>query len=444
MKPEHNFANQPSRLTSIELLSMGVRYTSQYTLRVVRIHQKQALSFIYALIESVRLLIMGTKMYLDAEYKYERIIRWYEAQLRQGQVSPHSEVPSIRQISSNFNLSISSVQRAMRELRRQGLIYSNGKKRFYFSEISPTDETAIEDRTDYASRTAKLIFLSQKSDMATFNRAFLGRSLDASPFIQKCLRSLGTSDPQSFNAMSPAGGLTELRRRLVGIMFERRVISRAADIVVTQGDDTALEAVLDSTCVAGDTILVESPTNHSVLEAARRLGLKVQTVETDIQCGIDLQHLERAMQGGSARVLYLSPTIQVPLGFVMPQAHRLRIIEMAERNGVIIIEDDMFADLVPHADRPPALASLSNTGNVIYLGSFNRTIASSISIGWCASKKYADEIAGKLVERSYSVSTLNQQLLIEFLRRGYDKDHGMVLQSKIQRNDQIFQSIIAS
>ncbi|WP_185960861.1 aminotransferase-like domain-containing protein [Aliiroseovarius halocynthiae] len=383
-------------------------------------------------------------MYLEAEFKYERIIRWYETQLTSGRVSPHSEVPSIRQISSEFNLSISSVQRAMRELRRQGLIYSNGKKRFYFSEFSPVDVDTECDKTDCLSRTAKLIFLSQTTDMAAFNRAFLGRSLDASPFIQKCLRSLGTSDPQSFNIKAPAAGLTELRRRLVGIMFDRRVNSRAADIVVTQGDDTALEAVLDVLCDADDAILVEHPTNHSVLEAARRLGLKVHTIETDFQHGIDFRHLEQAIQNTSAKALYLSPTIQVPLGFVMPAVHRARIVELAERYGVTIVEDDMFADLVPDESRPPALASLSKTGDVIYLGSFNRTIASSVSVGWCASRKYAGEIASKLVERSYSVSTLNQQLLIEFLRRGYDKDHGMVLQSKIRRNDHIFEDIISS
>ncbi len=382
-------------------------------------------------------------MYLNAEYKYEKIIRWFETQFNLGRVSPHSQMPSIRTIASSFNLSISTVQRAIKEMRSKGLIYSNGSKCFYFSEnMSERDENqGFQD--SLLSRTMKLYLLSQRSEMAAFNLSYPGRSLDAGPFLQKCIRNIGKLEPRKLTLPPPIAGLNELRQRLVGVMFDRGINMHTDDIVVTQGDTTSLEAILGSVCDKGDVILLENPTHHAVLNAVKRLELEIHSIETHINNGINLEYLERAMRNKAVKVLYLNPTLQVPLSQIMPLLKRRKIIRMAEHYGVVIVEDDAFADMVPAEKRPPALASLAQSkDSVIYLGSFNRTVASSLSIGWCANGKYTAAITRKLIERSYFVSMLNQQLAREFLRKGFSHDHNILIQQKIARNNQIFQDIV--
>jgi 2-aminoadipate transaminase len=87
-------------------------------------------------------------------------------------------------------------------------------------------------------------------------------------------------------------------------------------------------------------------------------------------------------RGITPKYIYTIPTVQNPTGTIMPQARRAELLLLAEQYGVPIFEDDCYADLIWDGQRPPALYSMSKTGNVIHIGSFSKSIAPALRVGY--------------------------------------------------------------
>ncbi len=159
------------------------------------------------------------------------------------------------------------------------------------------------------------------------------------------------------------------------------------DVLITSGSLQALDFVGAALLAPGDHVIVEEATYAGALSRLAALGAHIHGVKLD-QGGICVDHLDKlltqlATTGKPPKFIYTIPTVQNPTGTVMPTARRLQLLEVARHHGVAIFEDDCYADLVFDGSRPPTIRSLDEgNGQVVYCGSFSKTLAPALRIGY--------------------------------------------------------------
>jgi 2-aminoadipate transaminase len=182
-------------------------------------------------------------------------------------------------------------------------------------------------------------------------------------------------------------GYRPLRDFLAGKLKRDAGISCDADeILVTSGSLQALDLVNAALLAPGDTVLIEQETYQGALTRLARLGVNAigipldrEGLRADAAAGA-LDGLKR--RGIRAKYIYTIPTVQNPSGTIMGEARRRELLALSAAHGVPIFEDDCYADLIWDRRRPPALYAMSERGGVIHIGSFSKSIAPALRVGF--------------------------------------------------------------
>lgn len=160
----------------------------------------------------------------------------------------------------------------------------------------------------------------------------------------------------------------------------------ADDILIVSGSLQALDLVNATLLARGDTVIVERDTYQGTLNRLTRLGVTTIGIPLDGD-GMRMDALSDTLadlkrRGITPKFIYTIPTVQNPTGTIMPETRRLELLKLAEQHGVPIFEDDCYADLIWDGKRPPAIHALSKSANVIHIGSFSKSIAPALRVGF--------------------------------------------------------------
>jgi 2-aminoadipate transaminase len=160
----------------------------------------------------------------------------------------------------------------------------------------------------------------------------------------------------------------------------------ADDILIVSGSLQALDLVNATLLARGDTVIIERDTYQGALNRLTRLGVHAVGIPLD-QDGMRMEALAEALAGLQRRgtrpkYIYTIPTVQNPTGTIMPESRRVELLKLAEQYGVPVFEDDCYADLIWDGKRPPALYAMSGNGGVIHIGSFSKSIAPALRVGY--------------------------------------------------------------
>jgi 2-aminoadipate transaminase len=160
----------------------------------------------------------------------------------------------------------------------------------------------------------------------------------------------------------------------------------ADDILIVSGSLQALDLVNQTLLSRGDTVIVEQDSYQGALNRLTRLGVHAVGIPLDHE-GMRTDALAAALadlrdRGILPKYIYTIPTVQNPTGTIMPEARRAELLDLAEQYGVPVFEDDCYADLIWDGKRPPALYAMSQTGGVIHIGSFSKSIAPALRVGY--------------------------------------------------------------
>jgi 2-aminoadipate transaminase len=182
-------------------------------------------------------------------------------------------------------------------------------------------------------------------------------------------------------------GYRPLRDFLVGKLKRDAGISCTADeILITSGSLQAIDLVNGVLLAPGDTVLIEQETYQGALTRLARLGVKAVGIPLDRE-GLRTDALSAALDDLKGRnirpkYIYTIPTVQNPTGTIMGEERRRELLRLAQTHGVPIFEDDCYADLIWDGRRPPALYAMSRHGGVIHIGSFSKSIAPALRVGY--------------------------------------------------------------
>ena len=160
----------------------------------------------------------------------------------------------------------------------------------------------------------------------------------------------------------------------------------AEDILLVSGSLQAFDLINGALLAQGDTVIVERDTYQGMLNRYARAGINVVGVPLD-DGGIRMDALADTLaalkaKGVRPKYIYTIPTVQNPTGTIMPMERREQLLALAEEYGVPIFEDDCYSDLIWNGERPPALYAMSASGNVIHIGSFSKSIAPALRVGF--------------------------------------------------------------
>ena len=183
---------------------------------------------------------------------------------------------------------------------------------------------------------------------------------------------------------SGQGDLT-LREQILEVMAEVGIRANANDIVVTTGSQMALDLMVRVFCNPGDVVLVESPSYVGALGVFRAYECEVVHVAMDEE-GLEPVALQQAIEslrkaGKNIKLIYTIPSYHNPGGITQGEKRRHDIVEVARRNNVLILEDDPYG-LLGFDGRIPRAMRADEANGVVYLGSFSKTIASGLRVGW--------------------------------------------------------------
>jgi 2-aminoadipate transaminase len=184
-------------------------------------------------------------------------------------------------------------------------------------------------------------------------------------------------------------------RRLRDFLAEKlkrdaAITCTADDILIVSGSLQALDLVNRTLLERGDTVIVEQETYEFALIRLARLGVNAVGVPLD-RDGMRMDALAATLadlkqKGVRPKYIYTIPTVQNPTGTILSEARRAEMLALSESYGVPIFEDDCYSDLIWDGRRPPALYAMSKTGGVIHIGSFSKSIAPALRVGFIVAR----------------------------------------------------------
>ena len=182
-------------------------------------------------------------------------------------------------------------------------------------------------------------------------------------------------------------GLPSLREWVADkLARDRNMKVGVDDIVLTSGSGEAISMIIAALTDPGDVLLTEEYVYLGTLRAMRRFGADVRSVKCDDQ-GIIPEDLDStlaavAAEGKTVKFLYTIPVFQNPLGWTMSLERRMRTLEITQKYGVPVLEDDCYVDLRFEGEDVTSMHSLDDTGRVLYVGSFSKIVAPGVRLGY--------------------------------------------------------------
>ena len=207
------------------------------------------------------------------------------------------------------------------------------------------------------------------------------------------------------------------------------------EVLVVSGSLQALDLVNETFLRKGDTVIIEEENYGGTISRLRRLGVNMVGVPLE-KDGMNLEALEQILKDLKKkkirpRFIYTIPTIQNPTGTIMSVNKRRALIELSKKFEIPIFEDDCYADLIFDKERPPAIKSYDNEGYVIYCGSFSKSIAPALRVGYLVADW--DVLSRILPYKTDAGSgSLEQMALAEFCKNNFDS-HIKILRKELKK-----------
>ena len=366
------------------------------------------------------------------------LYRWFYGELRsailEGRIAPGARLPATRDLAREYKLSRATVVVAFEQLRSEGYVEGRVGAGTYVSQVLPDDllqvarpgvgRAASPQRVGWSSYARRLKLFRGGEPRIT--RAFRANqaALDVFPttlWAQVAARRLRRASTQLL-AGGEALGYRPLRQAVAEYLNTSRAVKCSADqVLIISGVQEALERAARLLLDPGDPVWVEEPGYPGASIVFRAVGAKVCPVPVDGE-GLDLDLGRRRWR--AARLVYVTPAHQFPLGVTMSLRRRLALLEWARRSHTLIFEDDYDSEY-RYSGRPiPALQGLDRAGVVIFAGTFNEVLFPALRLAYLVvPPAMVDRFAAAQSITMRHAPLLDQAVLCDFITEGHFARH---------------------
>jgi DNA-binding transcriptional MocR family regulator len=295
---------------------------------------------------------------------YLRIARAIESDVCDGTLQPGAILPTHRDLADRLGVAIGTVTKAYQEAEKRGLIYGQGRS-----------GTFVRDTSQAGSTISRMVGSHSCDDLLIYTLPYGAQIPDFSKILKK-LWSKPKKNPHKY--WPPESNQPQHFK--TGASWIARVGLEVSpeEIVVTPGNHHGILVTLASETKSGDVVAAESHTYLGLPDIAKFLGLKLIGLNTDSE-GIIPEDFEAACRKHRIKALHCTPSVQNPTNASMPETRAREIVSIAEKYGVILLEDDVVRPVM--TDPPPLIKSLA-PDNCHLIASPSKVLCPGLRIGY--------------------------------------------------------------
>lgn len=318
--------------------------------------------------------------------RYKGVVDALASDIREGRLPAGTRLPTHRQLAAREGLGLVTASRVYAELEAMGLISGERGRGTFVRETAVSPAHGIDQQV----AAADVVDL-------TFNYPSLPGQAD---MLRQALRELAAAgDLEALLRYQPHAGRRHERAAVARHLVRRGVRAGSDQILLVSGAQHGLAATAMATLQPGDVVAVDALTYPGFKVLAKTLRLELAPLPSAGQ-EPDLDALERLCTTRRIRAVYAMPTLHNPLGWVTTASHRKRLVEIARRHGLLIIEDAAYAFLAEGP--PPPLVTLAPE-TTVYVSGLSKNVATGIRFGFVA----APTALVPAIERTIRATTWN-------------------------------------
>lgn len=364
----------------------------------------------------------------------ERIMASVRQRIARRTLAPGAKLPSIRAFAATMQVSKSTVVEAYDRLAAEGVVQARRGSGFYVAGHAPPFSLAdIGPRLERAVDPFWVSRQSLEAGDAVLKPGCGWLPADWLPqdALRRGLRVLSRAQPETLADYDTPLGLASLRRALARRLAAHGVEAAPDRIMLTESGTQALDLVCRFLVEPGDVVLVDDPCYfnfHALLRAHRVRIVGVPYTQN----GPDAAVLEQVLETERPRLYITNSALHNPTGATLSPVVAHHVLKLAERFGLTIVEDDIFADFEP--EPAPRLAAFDGLDRVIQIGSFSKSLSASVRCGYIAAKR--DWIEGLIdlkIAASFGAGRFGAELVLGVLEDGSYRKHMEGLRTRLAR-----------
>lgn len=383
--------------------------------------------------------------------RYERLAEDLGGIIVAGNLRPGERLPSVRRLSRERRLSVSTVLQALHRLEDRGLVEARPQSGYFVrhtvarrSQPNARSTPEAPVPVDVSQRLMRVLQTSMQPGVAPLAAALPACSLLPLAALQRLYGGVARRHPHLLEGGSHVNmDAPALVRQLVLRSVGWAGPLAASEFVITNSCTEALGLCLRAVTQPGDTVAVESPAYYLMLQLLETLGLKALEIPTDPHSGVSIEALDLATRQGKVAACLLVPNASNPLGSIMPDEHKRRLARLSAERDLAVIEDDIYGDLHFCNERPRPIKAFDTTGNVMLCSSFSKSLSPALRIGFVAAGRYRARIALQKTITSGATNPFTQQVLAEYLESGAYERHMRGLRRTYERQVEAMRASVA-
>lgn len=374
-------------------------------------------------------------------YKYEAFTSSIEKSIREGIYKPGHKLPSVRELKTQYQTSISTIQNGYEHLIILGLVESVPKSGYY---VSAQPERAFDRYKaptipivrDPVFENNLVLTTSSRSGkkLSEFNVAAPGDLLIPQKLLLRSMQQVIREHGLSLLKYYPSNGSEALKSNIIKRAAGYQTYINPDELIITDGALQALYISLAAVCSSGDIIAVESPCVFSILEVIRVLNLKVIEIPVDPKSGFDIDFFQRACLKNTIKAAHVTPNFHNPTGILLTDVQKQTLLSVAQRHGIVVIENDVYGDLNFNGQRPSTIKSFDESGLVMTYSSFAKTLAPGIRLGWLSAGKFMERAEQIKFSLGSTVSPIYQETVNKLLESNSYERHIRALRTQLAKN----------
>ena len=356
-----------------------------------------------------------------------------------GDLRPGDRIPASRELAVHLGVHRTTVANAYAELESEGLIEGHvGRGTFIRGVAQPPRITPPPPALSSNGGVRwESLFADERGEEA-LDRLIHAVPRDGISFVlarpdehffpieelRNCCNTVLRREGAQILQLGPSDGYPPLKEVLLELLGGEGLAVKDENLLITDGCQQSLDLICKAFLRSGDSVLLENPTYPGAIAIfggtrVRCLGVPVRTDAAAGSPGVDLEVLEATLLQNRVKLMVLTPDFHNPTGTSLPLAARRRLLEIAARHQVPIVEDHIYGRLRIRGDRVPSLKQLDRPNIVIQIDSFSKVAFPGLRVGWIVAPGNVIERL-RLVKQSTDLHTdqLAQATLAEFTRRG--------------------------
>lgn len=356
---------------------------------------------------------------------YHQLAEQIHELIRAGTLRAGDRVPSVRRLSNQQRVSVSTVLQAYQRLEDIGVIEARPQSGYYVRRLSagvrepePSRPPKRAITVEVNDLTDAVLAHASNPDVIAFGSACAAPELFQLERVRRVLSALARRDRNALGRYGLPPGTEKLRRAVARRALDWGCRIDWRNLVTTTGCMEALNLALRAVTRPGDLIALESPTYYGFLQILQSLGLRALEIPTHPRTGISLEALELALAEHPVKAVLMMANVSNPIGATLSDAAKKRLVELLAAKKVPLIEDHIYAELLFDSPAPRPAKAFDRAGNVMLCSSFSKTLSPGLKVGWIEPGRWRDRIRMLKFMSSGGQNELVELTVAEMLESG--------------------------